>query len=156
SPAEVLRKMAEARANLARGQPVAPERQTLAGYLADWLAAVQPTLRPKTYSDYESIVRVRVVPRLGRRKLAKLRALDVQKLYADLEAAGLTKRSIYNTHRMLKRALSQAVKWDLIARNPCDGVAAPRPDRPEMHPLTQEQVRHLFAATAGHPDHALY
>lgn len=153
---EALRKAREARAEHERGLPVTPERKTVAQYLTEWLAATEPTVRPKTYVGYESIVRTRIVPHLGRRKLGRLTALDVQKLYADLEAAGLSKRSIHHTHRVLKRALRQAVRWNLIGRNPCDGATPPRPDRSEMHPLTQEQVSTLLEATREHPDHALY
>ena len=57
----------------------------MAQFLDKWLAAsVKPSVKTKTYEGYESIVRVRVAPRIGKRQLAKLSALDLQSLYTEL------------------------------------------------------------------------
>jgi integrase len=77
-------------------------------------------------------------------------------LYTELADAGLSARSIGHTHRVLHRALGQAVQWNMIPRNPCDGATAPRATRTEMKVLTPEQVRAILAATTEHPAHALY
>jgi hypothetical protein len=81
------------------------DRQTVAQFLARWLSAsVKPSVKPKTYEGYESIVRIRVVPRIGTRQLAKLTPLDLQALYSELAASGLPARSVHHTHRVLHRA----------------------------------------------------
>src|SRR5215208_5604897 len=132
-------------------------RQTVAAYLAQWLSAsVKPSVKVRTYEGYESIVRVRVVPRIGTKQLPKLTALDLQALYTELADAGLSPRSTGHTHRCLHRAFAQAVKWNLLPRNPCDGATAPRTPRAEMNVLTPEQVRAFLSATVDHPAHALY
>jgi integrase len=129
----------------------------VAQYLDKWLSAsAKPSVKVRTYEGYESIVRVRVAPRIGRKQLAKLTPLDLQSLYSELADAGLSARSIGHTHRVLHRALDQAVKWNILARNPCHGTTAPRPQRAEMKVLTPEQVRAFLAATVDHPAHALY
>jgi len=124
---------------------------TLAEYLTDWLASVKPTLRPRVYGGYESMVRVRIGPRLGKKKLSKVRALDIQKLYADLSASGLSNRSIHNTHTMLKKAMKQAVDWGLLMRNPAAGATPPRPEPAPIHPLTEEEVTRLLDYTEQAP-----
>lgn len=150
-------KLRAAQRDLDAGLDLSAERQTLAQYVERWLSAsVKPSVKVKTYEGYESILRVRVVPRLGRKLLARLTPLDVQALYADLEVAGLSDRSIHHTHRVLRLALSQAVRWGLIGRNPCDGATPPRPRRAEMHVLTQAQVAVFLEATRDHPSYALY
>jgi integrase len=101
-------------------------------------------------------VRVCVVPRIGKKQLAKLTPLDLQSLYSELADAGHSARSVGHTHRVLHRAFGQAVKWNLLARNPCDGATAPRTYRTEMKVLTPEQVRGFLNATIDHPAHALY
>lgn len=154
---EVQDKLRAAQRDLDHGLDLTAERQTLAQYLDRWLAAsVKPTVKTKTYEGYESIVRVRVVPRLGRKSLTRLTPLDLQALYADLAAAGLSNRSIHHTHRVLHLAFTQAARWGLLVRNPCDGATPPRPMRAEMRILTQEQVGTLLTATRNHPAHALY
>jgi integrase len=139
------------------GLNLSADRQTVAQYLDKWLSAsAKPSVKVRTYEGYESIVRVRVAPRIGRMQLAKLTPLDLQSLYSELADAGLSARSIGHTHRVLHRALDQAVKWNILARNPCHGTTAPRPQRAEMKVLTPEQVRAFLAATVDHPAHALY
>jgi len=39
-------------------------------------------------------------------------------------------------------ALRQAVKWNMISRNPAEVVDRPRAPRPEIKPLDVEQCRH--------------
>lgn len=139
------------------GVDLAAGRQTVAQFLDRWLAAsVAPSVKARTHEGYASIVKVRVAPWIGRVALAKLSALDLQGLYVDLAAAGLSNRSIHHTHRCLHRALGQAVRWNLIARNPCDGVTPPRPERPELRVLSQAEATAFLDATRAHPMHALY
>jgi integrase len=57
---------------------------------------------------------------------------------------------------MLHRAFGQAVRWNLIPRNPCHGVTPPRPIRLEMRVLDREQVNALLVARTDHQRRALY
>lgn len=154
---EAQDKLRAALRDLDAGLDLSAGRQTVAQFLAQWLdASVKPSVKTKTYEGYESIVRVRVVPHLGKRLLTKLTPLDVQELYTKLADAGLSARSVHHTHRVLHNAFGQAVKWSLIPRNPCAGATAPRATRSEMKVLAPEQARAFLAATADHPAHALY
>src|SRR5215213_8466424 len=79
---EAQDKLRSALRDLDAGLELSADRQTVAQFLEKWLAAsVKPSVKVKTYEGYESIVRVRVAPRIGRKYLAKLTALDVQALY---------------------------------------------------------------------------
>lgn len=154
---EVAERLKVALRDQQQGLPVVTEKLTVAQYMARWLeASAKPSVKTKTFEGYESIIRVRVVPRIGRLTLSKVTALDLQALYADLQRAGLSSRSAHHTHRVLHRAFGQAVRWNLIPRNPCDGVTPPKPKRSEMRVLTQGQVGALLDATRDHPAHALY
>jgi hypothetical protein len=54
-------------------------RHNVAQYLDKWLAAsVKSSVKVKTYEAYESIARVRVVPRIGRKQLSGLTPLELQ------------------------------------------------------------------------------
>ena len=154
---EVQDKLRAAQRDLDNGFDLTAERQTVGQYLDRWLSAsVKPSVKPKTYEGYESIVRVRVVPRLGGKVLSRLAPLDVQTLYTDLQAVDLSNRSIHHTHCVLHRAFSQAVRWGLISRNPCDAVTPPRPGRTEMRVLSRGEAATFLDATWNHPAHALY
>jgi integrase len=154
---EARDKLREAQKALDNGVNLDAEKMTVATYLDRWLSAsVKPSVKVRTFENYESIVRVRVVPRIGKRQLAKLTALDLQSLYTELAESGLSARSVHHTHRVLHQAFGQAVRWNMIPRNPCDGATAPRATRTEMKVLTPEQAKTFLNATADHPAHALY
>src|SRR5215213_6331364 len=154
---EAQDKLRGALRDLDAGLDLSTERQTVTQFLDKWLSAsVKPSVKVRTYEGYESIVRVRIAPRIGKRQLMKLTPLDLQSLYTELADSGLSARSIGHTHRVLHRALDRAVKWNLLSRNPCDGATAPRAQRTEMKVLTPEQVRAFLRDTVDHPAHALY
>lgn len=143
----------------AAGQGLRAEAATLtvAAYLELWLRdAVKDSVRLSTYEDYAGIVRVRVAPRIGKRKLCKLDGLVLQGLYGELKEAGLQPASIRKTHRVLHAAFRQAVAWDVLAHNPCDRVKAPKVERTEMQAWTPAQAQQFLSATAEHHMHALY
>ena len=154
---EVVEKMDAAKRQLADGLGSLDERQTLEQYLARWLVdSAKPSLQPKTWASYESIVRIRVNPRIGHVKLGRVTPQHLQTLYADLLGTGLTLRSVQFTHAVLHRALKQALRWGLVARNPADAVTAPRPRRKEFHALTQGEVDTLLGAVEGTERYLLY
>ena len=49
-------------------------------------------------------------------------------------------------HRVLKQALGQAVKWELLTRNPADAVDPPRTARGPMNTYDLDQTAELIEA----------
>jgi integrase len=119
----------------------APATMTLNAYLDQWLAeAKRPKLRPKTFQDYQTLLRLYVRPRLGAKKLTALTPLDVQRCLNAMGDARLSARTIRYTHAVLRGALNQAVKWGLLARNPAAAVDLPIQERREMQALSPAQI----------------
>jgi integrase len=52
-------------------------------------------------------------------------------------------------HRVLRQALQQAVRWQLLARNPCDAVKPPKVERRQMAVLDTEATIDLIEAARG-------
>jgi len=130
---------------------------TVSQYLDAWLKdSVKDTVRQRTYERYESIARVHIKPVLGRAKLKTLTPAHVRKLYREKLDAGLAPRTVNYIHTTLHKALKDAVADGLIPRNPSDAVKPPRPAKPEIRPLTQDQARALLAASKGDRFYALY
>src|SRR5690242_7155784 len=80
--AEAAAKMTALLRDLQRGLPVPLERLTVADYLTDWLAMKKLDLRPSTYLNYETRVRVHILPAIGHIPLVKLSAVDLNRMYA--------------------------------------------------------------------------
>jgi integrase len=154
---EAIDKLRASQRALDDGLPLGDGRLTVERFLHTWLESVRGAIRPSTYSSYELAVR-RLLPRIGRIRLAALDPAAVQHAYTALQDAGLAASSVRLTHRVLHAALKQAVRWGLVGRNVTDLVRAPRPEAREMRTLTAEQLAALFSATetAGDRLHALW
>jgi integrase len=73
---------------LDRGEYVEPSHQDLASFLTEWLAAIEPTVRPSTHDSYSRNVRNHVTPHIGRIRLTKVDAGVLNGLYALLLSSG--------------------------------------------------------------------
>jgi integrase len=154
---EARKKLKELQQQQEQGVQLTDGNVTMQQFLTRWLEdSVRPSVRPRTYEGYESIVRVRVIPRIGRQSLNKVTPAVLQRLYSDLARAGLSARSIHHTHRVLHKAFKQAMRWGLIPRNPTEAVDSPRAQQAEMKTLTIEEVNCLLDGTREHRLHALY
>ena len=149
-------KLREALRNQEEGLPVAPKKQTVAQFLAAWLADVaKPNTRPGVCARYEMNCRNHIVPELGKLQLASLTPQDVQGLY-NLKLQTLSPRTVKHIHELLHNALNHALKWGLVPRNVCDAVKSPRIPLQEVKPFNVEQARAFVAAVQGDPWEALY
>jgi integrase len=154
---DVERKLAEAMGDAAKGIVLNDQNMTVSEYLDRFLEDVQRgSVRESTYSRDKYLVTNHVKPTLGRVKLKNLSAMHLQRLYREKQDSGLSASTVQKLHHVLHKALSQAVKWDLISRNPADAVEAPRPVPEEMHPLSAEETRKLLEAANGDKLEALY
>jgi integrase len=154
---EAADKLADAMKDAREGRPKPNLRQTTDRYLTSWLEdSAKPTLRPRTYIGYEIIVRQHIVPEIGKIPLAKLNGQHVQSLQNKLLSRGLNPHTVLNVRRVLGRALQQATRWGLIARNPVRLVDAPRATDTERLPLTPEQASDLLATVQTDRLSALY
>jgi hypothetical protein len=124
---EAARKLDQAITERERGAPIAFERQTVGQYLERWLdASARSRVRPSTYTSYRSYVHRHLIPGVGTRQLAKLMPQEVQAFLNTKLSAGLSPRSVQYVRAILRRALGQALKWGLVARNVAALVDPPK------------------------------
>jgi integrase len=129
---------------------------TVAEYFGRWLAHVATKTSAKTHERYEEVFRLGIAPNLGSIKLSGLRPIHIQTFYAEVlksgrvhQAGGLSARTVLHYHRILSQGLKQAVKWQLLSRNPADAVEPPRPEQQEMIVLDGNQIAELIDAVTG-------
>ena len=139
------------------GSYVAPNRLTVAAYLQRWLADYAKTnTSTRTYERYAEIVRANITPVLGQHKLTARQPLHIQGFYSHLLKSGrrrgpggLSPQTVLHVHRVLHGALRQAVRWQLLVRNPCEAVEPPRAKRPEIRVLTEAETAQFLKAADG-------
>ena len=153
---EVAHKLTDLLKTRKDGLPIPVGTEKVETFLLRWLEATKPTVRPRTWQRYEEYVRLHAVPKLGRLRLVNLAPHHLQLLYSERLAAGFSPQTVVHLHRMLHRALGQAVRWGAVARNVTELVDPPRVSRKEMRALSSDEARRLLKAAAGTPLEALY
>lgn len=142
------RKLAELQHQLETGGFVKPTRVSVSEFLTRWLRDYAATnVRDSTYEGYRRIVEGHLVPSIGHICLVQLQPHHIQDYYAGRMRngrrdgkGGLSSRSVAGHHRILREALSHAVKWGLLARNVAEAVDPPRYTVKEFHTLDAEGV----------------
>ena len=153
---DVQQKLAAAQRAVQDSLPIPSERQRFGAFLAGWLEDVaRPNLRPRVFVRYRELLTLHAIPTLGTRPLAKVTPQDLQALYAGL-GEKLAPRTVGHVHRVLHRALADALRWGLVARNVCDAVRPPKVQAKEMRALSPEEARQLLTGAVGDPLEALY
>ncbi len=148
---EVQEKIKKLLSEQQQGMLPVNSKATVQEYIEKWLEEVhKPLVKLSTYNLYQTIVRIYIVPDLGHIKLQSLTPQHIQSFYSKKLKAGLSPKSINNIHGVLHKALANAVRWNLLARNVCDLVTPPRLVRTEKTVLTIEQARLLLAEVKEH------
>ena len=128
---------------------------TVEGWIRLWYEVyAESRLREKTKEYYLNYIDNHIVPKIGKVSLDKLRTIQIQKFYNDLQKngrvqryshielkdKGLSTRVVRGVHTLLSNCLEQAVAERLILANPAKGCKLPKLERREMKILPQEKI----------------
>ncbi|BBC00103.1 tyrosine-type recombinase/integrase [Bradyrhizobium elkanii] len=136
-----------------------PNKVTLGDFLSRWTDHIKSQVSPKSHERYAGIVNQNIKPLLGAVLVTKLKPAQISEAYTkalaggrrDDKEGGLAPRTVGHMHRVLKQALIQAVRWELIPRNPADAVDPPKVDWKPMQTYDLPQTAELIEAVRGTP-----
>ena len=148
---EVSDKVSSTLAEIRSHTYLEPSSMTLSEWLQIWLDTYcKNNVRSSTFVNYETFLHKHITPMIGSIKLCDLNAITLQQFYNDrlkngnLRAkGGLKPKTMRNLHNMLHKALGQACRMEMIAKNPTDFVSIPRPEKQERRFLTVEEQKQL-------------
>ncbi len=127
---------------------------TVGTYLDSWLADVAPaSVAPKALERYQGLVKKQIRPHLGTFQLQKLRPADIAAWLQALGKTGISIKSIRHAHGVLRTALAHAAAVELIERNVCTIIKAPKQVRTEVEILNAEQIAEALRKLEGHSIH---
>lgn len=106
-------------------------------------------LRPKTRTNYRSILRNHVLPKIGHLQVRKLTPKHIRDLLAELSSLTSTRRQAYT---IVREMLEAARKEGFATRNVADVVGPPNPKRAERKGPTTDQCRTLLSYNARSGD----
>ncbi|MBT3167848.1 site-specific integrase [Streptomyces sp. Vc74B-19] len=182
---EVADKLTELQEKTRQGIPAASSTMAFGDYLTYWLAAIAPTrLKPATLNSYEGLTRLYIRPALGKKRLNRLSPADVRRFLAEFKGACLcclrgadrerpeekrgccavgkcckrlpSARTVQYVHAVLRSALQQAMREELIARNVARIVETPTVTPKEVRPLDGAEARILLKTARAHRLYALW
>jgi integrase len=142
------------------GSYVEPHKMTVEQYLRHWLSMKRTCLAPKTYERYHEICEDNIIPALGAFRLVKLTAVDVELFYTTMlttgrkpkskkqqeegALSGLSPTTVLQFHRILRKALKDAVRKRIVAHNVADAAQAPRKAELEMDAPDEDRMAVLL------------
>lgn len=129
------------------GLYVAPHKLTVAQWLRDWLEG-RVGLADTTIEGYQRDA-ARVADRIGQLRLSNVSTATLNSLYRELGET-LAPATVKNTHAVVHKALKDAVRQGILARNPAEHVELPRPEPPEANTWTAQELSRFLDHVAGH------
>jgi integrase len=148
--AEAARELARIQADVSGGSHVEPRKMTIGEYMLEWLEVRRQQLSVATALEYSREIRRTILPALGGIRLHQLRAMHLNRFYAELLAGGgragrgLSPKSIRNIHGLIHAALESAVRWDYLPRNPAANVDPPKVRRREVRAADRAGIIRLL------------
>jgi integrase len=140
------------------GTYLEPNKTTVAQFLDRWLEHMAAQVSPRTLERYCEIASKNLAPLLGPIIITKLQPVQVSNAYAKAlahgrrdGAGGLSPRTVHHMHRVMKQAMGQAVRWQLLHRNPLDAVDPPKIERKRLHTYDVGQTAELLDAVRATP-----
>jgi integrase len=136
--------------DIERSGYVHPEKITLTAFSERWQSECLPGrgLKETTRSGYEQMLRVHLLPALGRYTLQELeRKPELVDRYVTLKIQeGLSPKTVTNQLLCLQVILKRAVRWRLISRNPVSDCDRPRVEQPDLQILSEVEIARLLTA----------
>jgi integrase len=127
------------------GQVLATSTPTVQAFLADWMATNGDTWRPSTKRSYQAAIDLYLVPAFGTRRIEQLTPAAVQHWLTTHKTEHGARRRIVLAHAVLRSALAEARRLQLIAINAAELVKVPKPAKRPIVPLTVAQSRAFLA-----------
>ena len=126
----------------------------------DWLwlwhaRKVKRDLKLTTQERYQGIIEHQLIPHVGDVRLADLSPRQVDEMHNALLELGLAPRTVRNVHTVLSGAYKEAVRLELVQRNPVAAVAPPSKPTNRVVPPDQNTVRELLRLTQAE-EHYLF
>lgn len=144
-------RLAELRRLRDQGIDIPPDKLTVTQWVRRWIDSKKAAgLDPGSIRRYEEHLTLRIAKVFSRTSLLKLTTVQVQDSIDALLLLGLARNTVNFYRTVLSSAMEDAVRKNLIPRNPCDGVSLGRVYATnDRRSLSVEEARAFFAKAKG-------
>lgn len=141
--AEALRRKSEVEYRRAMGSVVVPQCETLNELLKEYIDMYgKNTWALSTYTSNVKLIQSYIQPYLGQTKLGDITARTLEKYYQKMlktqavpkctdkkykkEISYVSPETVRRIHKLLHSCFEQAIRWDLLLKNPADYATVPK------------------------------
>jgi Site-specific recombinase XerC len=121
-------------------------------YLSVWVLGTKSQIAPSTYESYCQIIFGKLVPYFDNINLmlCALKPFHLDALYQSLLDKGLSPNTVIRYHAVIHKALSDAVRKEILVTNPA--ALAQRPSKEDFMtiPYSADEIQQLFDSIKGH------
>jgi integrase len=143
-------------ASVAAGSYVDPSSETVSQFVERWLSDwANDNVSNKTFTRYEQLLRKHLCAQFGSIQIQKLKAADLQTVYAAMAREGLADQTRLHLHRVVHRMLGHALQWGVVTVNAAAAVDAPRTRAREIEILSTTEVQTVLEKLRGRPLHTI-
>lgn len=152
--AEAKKRKAEVEYKQGVGSFVVPKCNTLNDLLDEYVSLYGKTKWAlSTYSSNIAVIDNYIRPRLGNTQLSKISTRVIERYYQELlktkavkqEDRFLTPLRVRDIHKLLRSCFSQAVKWEIIEKNPCENADVPKASYAKREIWTAETIHYALS-----------
>jgi integrase len=154
---EVLAKLSDLRRRQEKGQDLTAAPRSFGEWLDEWLHMKERDgTRQRTVDGYRALIDNHIWAPLGKVALDKLTPTMIRRLLAEKTDAGLSAATVRHIHGVIRNALGDAEREELVHRNVARSVRPPALRRPERRTLTVAEAKRLIDILGDHPMEAFY
>lgn len=114
------------------------EGELLFGEVSEkWVAVVTKKIKSSTLRDYKSAMNTYILPQFGNTPITQISFLDIEAFMAGLTC---TPKRINNILVPMRAVMKFALRAEIIEKNPMELVENLKTDKPDIYPLSMEEV----------------
>jgi integrase len=129
--------------------PKGAREGTMEALLNEWFEHASQSFSPKTAAVVRGYLDSPIIPAIGAVPAARLTPAELDRFYRHLLTVGAARgpykpATVKRVHGIIRRALTQGVRWGWLAHNPALDASPPRVPLTELKPPTPDEVVRLF------------
>lgn len=146
---EASRALASLVVEAERLAPKGAREGTMEALLNEWFEHASQSFSPKTAAVVRGYLDSPIIPAIGAVPAARLTPAELDRFYRHLLTVGASRgpykpATVKRVHGIIRRALTQGVRWGWLAHNPALDASPPRVPLTELKPPTPDEVVRLF------------
>lgn len=132
------------------GSYVKSDKTLLSQWIEDWKDGYLIGIKESSKKNYLYHMNSHVIPALGNKKIQSIEQRDIQKFCTMLfTKKELSPKTVKNIHWTLHKCFDDALKAGLINSNPSTSITLPKSVKPEIFPLTEDDLKSFMETIAG-------